>query len=173
LGRYSQPNGGLLGLAAGLIAVLATAGVANQVMWDSSMGAGASLAWAAAGALATWLLWRHQAQAILHKGKESGKHTPPDLEGQAEEGALARPKDSGKDFGVMPARAGSWIDVTQADRYILTSMLCPLLQLLLCSRSYCVKAPFHMHKLIRHNLIKHNQWPACFMAVFACCLPKR
>ena len=60
LGRYSQPNGGLLGLAAGLMAVLATAGLVDQVGWGSSMGPGASLAWAAAGALSTWLLWRHQ-----------------------------------------------------------------------------------------------------------------
>ncbi|DBB17344.1 TPA: hypothetical protein ACH3X3_014386 [Trebouxia sp. C0006] len=74
------------------------------------MGSGASLAWAAAGALSTLLLWRHQAQGLLHKGKESGKHTPPDLEGQAEEGALDRPKNSGEDFGVMSARAGSWTD---------------------------------------------------------------
>ena len=36
-----------------------------------------------------------QVQGLLHKGKESGKHTPPDLEGQAEEGALDCPKDSG------------------------------------------------------------------------------
>jgi len=60
LGRYSQPNGGLLGLAAGLIAVLAMAGLVNQVGWGCSMSSGASLAWAAAGALSTWLLWRHQ-----------------------------------------------------------------------------------------------------------------
>ena len=60
MGRYSQPNGGLLGLAAGLIAVLAMAGLVNQVGWGSSMGSGASLAWAAAGALSTWLSWRHQ-----------------------------------------------------------------------------------------------------------------
>lgn len=60
LGRYSQPNGGLLGLSAGLMAVLATAGLVNQVVWSSSMGSGASLAWAAAGALSTWLFWRHQ-----------------------------------------------------------------------------------------------------------------
>ena len=50
----------MLGLAAGLIAVLATAGLVNQVGWGSSMGSGASLAWAAAGALSTLLLWRHQ-----------------------------------------------------------------------------------------------------------------
>ncbi|KAL0045347.1 hypothetical protein WJX82_004386 [Trebouxia sp. C0006] len=116
LGRYSQPNGGLLGLAAGLIAVLAMAGLVNQVGWGSSMGSGASLAWAAAGALSTWLSWRHQVQGLLHKGKESGKHTPPDLEGQAEEGALDCPKDSGEDFGVMSARAGSWTSMTQKDR---------------------------------------------------------
>lgn len=116
LGRYSQPNGGLLGLAAGLMAVLATAGLVDQVGWGSSMGPGASLAWAAAGALSTWLLWRHQAEGVLHKGKGSGKHTPPDLEGQAEEGALDRPKNSGEDFGVMSARAGSWTNTTQSDR---------------------------------------------------------
>ncbi|KAL0028249.1 hypothetical protein WJX79_004244 [Trebouxia sp. C0005] len=116
LGQYSQPNGGLLGLAAGLSAVLATAGLVNQVGWGSSMGSGPSLAWAAAGALSTWLLWRHQAQRLLHKGKGSGKHMPPDLEGQAEEGSLDRPKDSGEDFGVMSARAGSWTNMTQSDR---------------------------------------------------------
>ena len=58
-----------------------------------------------------------QVQGLLHKGKESGKHMPPDLEGQAEERALDCPKDSGEDFGVMSARAGSWTNMTQNDRY--------------------------------------------------------
>ena len=58
-----------------------------------------------------------QAQGLLHKGKVSGKHTAPDLEGQAEEGTLDRPKNSGEDFGVMSARAGSWTDTTLNDRY--------------------------------------------------------
>ena len=58
-----------------------------------------------------------QAHALLLEGKESGKHTPPDLEGQAEEGALDKAKNSGEDCGVMSARAGSWTDMTQTDRY--------------------------------------------------------
>ena len=62
-----------------------------------------------------------QATAVLHKGKDSGKHTPPDLEGQSEEGSLDKPKNSGEDFGVMSARAGSWIDMTQTNRYTLNT----------------------------------------------------
>ena len=42
----------------------------------------------------------------------------PDLEGQAGEGALDRPKNSREDFGVVSARAGSWTDMTQSDRYM-------------------------------------------------------
>ena len=59
-GRYSQPNGGLLGLAAGIMAGLGTAGIISQTVGGSSLGPVAVLAWAAAGALATWLLWWHQ-----------------------------------------------------------------------------------------------------------------
>lgn len=60
LGRYKQPNGGLLGLAAGMMAVMATASLANQVLWGTRLGAGPSLAWAGIGALAAWLIWRYQ-----------------------------------------------------------------------------------------------------------------
>lgn len=60
LGRYKQPNGGLLGLAAGIMAVMATASLANLVLWGSKLGAGPSLAWASVGALTTWLIWRYQ-----------------------------------------------------------------------------------------------------------------
>lgn len=59
LGRYKQPNGGLLGLAAGVMAVMATVSLTNQVLCGSRFGAGSSLAWACAGALAAWLTWRH------------------------------------------------------------------------------------------------------------------
>ena len=62
LGRYKQPTGGLLGLAAGIMAVMATVSLANQVFWDTRLGAGPSLAWASVGALSTWLLWRYQVQ---------------------------------------------------------------------------------------------------------------
>ena len=60
MGRYKQPNGGLLGLAAGLMAVLATASLASQAFWGTRVGAGPSLAWTGVGALSTWLIWRYQ-----------------------------------------------------------------------------------------------------------------
>ena len=60
LGQYKQPNGGLLGLAAGMIAVIATTSLANQVLWGSRLGAGPSLAWAGVGALSVCLIWRYQ-----------------------------------------------------------------------------------------------------------------
>ena len=60
LGRYKQPNGGVLGLAAGIMAVMATASLANQVLWGTRLGAGPSLAWASVGALLVWLTWRYQ-----------------------------------------------------------------------------------------------------------------
>ena len=63
LGRHKQPNGGLLGLAAGMIAVMATASLANQVLWGSRLGAGPSLAWAGVGALSVGLIWRYQVHA--------------------------------------------------------------------------------------------------------------
>lgn len=59
LGRFKQPNGGLLGLAAGVMAVMASASLANQVLWRTRLGAGPSLAWAAVGALSIWLTWRY------------------------------------------------------------------------------------------------------------------
>ena len=55
-GQYSQPNGGLLGLAAGMMAGVATA----AVLGSYSLGLTQSLAWAGAGALLTWLLWQYQ-----------------------------------------------------------------------------------------------------------------
>ena len=57
-----------------------------------------------------------QGNTVVHKGK-TGKYTPPDIQAQAEEGALDHPKNSGEDFGVMSARAGSWSDLAHPDRY--------------------------------------------------------
>ena len=57
-----------------------------------------------------------QGKNVAHKGKAAGKHKPPDIQAQAEEGALDHPKSSGEDFGVMSARAGSWTDLAHLDR---------------------------------------------------------
>ena len=65
MGRYKQPNGGLLGLAAGIMAVLATVSLSNQVLWGTRLGAVPSLAWAGAGALLTWLTWRYHQVCML------------------------------------------------------------------------------------------------------------
>ncbi|KAL3143323.1 hypothetical protein ABBQ38_002160 [Trebouxia sp. C0009 RCD-2024] len=116
LGRYKQPSGGLLGLAAGIMAVLATVSLTNQVLWGTRLGAVPSLAWAGAGALSTWLTWRHhQGDALAHISKGGGRYQPPDEHAQAEEGALDHPKTSGQDFGVMSARAGSETQLSQPD----------------------------------------------------------
>lgn len=60
LGQYKQPNGGLLGLAAGMLAVMATSSLGSQVLWGTRLGAGPSLAWAGVGALSVGLIWRYQ-----------------------------------------------------------------------------------------------------------------
>ena len=67
LGRYKQPSGGLLGLAAGMMAVIATSSLASQVLWGTRLGSGPSLAWAGVGALSVGLIWRYQVcMPVLH-----------------------------------------------------------------------------------------------------------
>ena len=56
------------------------------------------------------------------KGKGGGKYTPPDVEAQAEEGALDRPKNSGEDYGVMSARGGNWDENPRLDRCALMTL---------------------------------------------------
>lgn len=75
LGQYKQPNGGLLGLAAGMMAVMATASLANQVFWGARLGAGPSLAWAGVGALSVGLIWRYQVCIlVLHPAVSTPLH---------------------------------------------------------------------------------------------------
>ena len=72
-----------------------------------------------------------QGKTVAHKVKGAGKNTPPDIQAQAEEGALDRPKSSGEDFGVMSARADSWTALAHPNRYNLLSGT--TLMLLVCS----------------------------------------
>ena len=60
---------------------------------------------------------------MAQKRKGAGKYTPPDIQAQAEEGSVDRPKASGDDYGVMSARAGSWTDLADPDRYTPTPSL--------------------------------------------------
>lgn len=60
---------------------------------------------------------------MAQKRKGAGKYTPADIQAQAEEGSVDRAKSSGEDYGVMSARAGSWTDLADPDRYTPTPFL--------------------------------------------------
>lgn len=61
---------------------------------------------------------------MTQKRKGTGKYTPPDIQAQAEEGTVDRPKTNGEEYGVMSARAGSWTDLADPDRYTHTLSVC-------------------------------------------------
>ena len=49
-----------------------------------------------------------QAQALSESAKDTGKLSSPDVESQADTGALDKAKNSGDGYGVLTTRAGSW-----------------------------------------------------------------
>lgn len=66
MAQYSRkPRAGLVGLAAGIMLVLASAALVNQIAWDSSITTTSSLAYMCIGGIGVWLFWRQQVDVAL------------------------------------------------------------------------------------------------------------
>ena len=104
-----------------------------------------------------------QGNTVVHKDKGAGKYSPQDIQAQAEEGALHRPKSSGEDFGVMSARAGSWTDLAHPDR-------CPHTLALFWHYIHGACVQLHMMLALMFELSSdHSLWWCCAAACMTHC----